>query len=69
MPKTDEKTIGTLADEHAATQGVEGRQFSYKLDGVVARRDAPATLLDGAAVQELVEVTDWQYPETKVADV
>ena len=57
------ETCGSLADSQAKDQGIAGRQFSFKLDGVVARREAPSSLLEGATVVELVEVTDYAYPE------
>lgn len=58
------ETIGDLADAHAADKGISGRQFSYKIDGVEAPRDAPSKLLESAVNDpELVEVTGAQYPE------
>lgn len=60
------QTCGQLADLRAKNQSIPGRQFSFKLDGVVAPREAPTSLLEAAAVIELVEVTDYQYPETPI---
>lgn len=64
-PVTDpSETIGALADAHAKDKGIAGRQFSYKIDGVEAPRDAPSKLLESAVNDpELVEVTGSQYPE------
>ena len=61
---TTKQTAGDLADEQAHAQQIPGRQFSFKLDGLVIPRDTNTTALDTATIVELVEVTDYNYPET-----
>lgn len=61
---TKQQTTGELADDQAAARGWPGGPFSYKLDGVVAPRDTPASIVDNAASAELVDVSDYPYPET-----
>lgn len=60
-------TAGAVADAIAREHGVDGQEFSLKVAGdVLSRSAALGGIAEGAPI-ELVEVTDFEWPEAAPA--